>query len=404
MSGTVPVRLTPSMSNPENKQVTVFPVQLPSGARYYTVLGKDLRPVAEADAFLRHVRFARDGAENTTRTYAGALKLFLRWCAMTGRTWRTAVPELGLFIVWLRHSGKEGEVVWTGQGTEPVRGARRINTVLAAVREFLKYQVTAGLLPSGVFSKLYEIADDRNLPVEARGSNGEPRYYAKARHRVSAPQQPLQQATDQEVLALLTACRCARDRFIVLLLARAGLRRSEAAGLRRQDMHLLTDSTALRCPVQGPHLHVVRRDNANRAWAKSRRSGVVPVDFLLVQAYDAYAVERDRLARAQTSDFVLVNLFKEPLGKAMPPGALNELLERLSRRAGLDRVVHPHLLRHAFGTSVVESGASLDEAQELLRHASILSTQVYLHPSPERLRRAVERVSLGRPEQGEQNR
>jgi site-specific recombinase XerD len=45
----------------------------------------------------------------------------------------------------------------------------------------------------------------------------------------------------------------------------------------------------------------------------------------------------------------------------------------------------------------MEAGATLDEAQRLLGHAAISSTQVYLHPSEERLRDAVERVSIGRP-------
>ena len=63
----------------------------------------------------------------------------------------------------------------------------------------------------------------------------------------------------------------ARDRLIVLLLARAGLRRGEAAGLRRSDVHLLADSRLLGCEVPRAHLHVVRReDNPNGAWAKSR--------------------------------------------------------------------------------------------------------------------------------------
>ena len=48
-----------------------FPVRLPSGVRYWTVLDEDLTVVAEADAFLRHVRFGRDGSELTTRSYAG---------------------------------------------------------------------------------------------------------------------------------------------------------------------------------------------------------------------------------------------------------------------------------------------------------------------------------------------
>ena len=63
-----------------------FPVRLPSGQRYWTVLDEDLQVVAVADDFLRQQRFGRDGAESTTKAYAHAIALFLRWCARTGRS------------------------------------------------------------------------------------------------------------------------------------------------------------------------------------------------------------------------------------------------------------------------------------------------------------------------------
>jgi integrase/recombinase XerD len=98
--------------------VRAFPVRLPSGVRYWTVLNEDLAVVAEADAFLRHVRFGRDGSELTTRSYAGAIALFLRWCVRTSRDWHDGVAALGLFITWLRHAGPQSsgvEVVAGGQ-------------------------------------------------------------------------------------------------------------------------------------------------------------------------------------------------------------------------------------------------------------------------------------------------
>src|SRR5664279_4261769 len=72
-----------------NSPMRAFCVRLPSGARYWTVLDEDLAVVAVADSFLRHVRFGRDGAESTTKSYAYSIALFLRWCARTGRTWHT---------------------------------------------------------------------------------------------------------------------------------------------------------------------------------------------------------------------------------------------------------------------------------------------------------------------------
>jgi site-specific recombinase XerD len=199
-------------------------------------------------------------------------------------------------------------------------------------------------------------------------------------------------ASDEEIVALLGGCCSARDRLIVLLMARAGLRRGEMCGLRRSDVHLLLDSRPLGCEVQRAHLHVVRRDNPNGAWAKSRRQRVVPLDFLLVQVFDAYEFERLAVARAAESDFVLVNLFREPIGAPMPPDAVNMIVTAAGRRAQLARKVRPHQLRHAFGSNLADSGGSLDEIQELLGHASMASSQVYLHPDPDRLREAVDRV------------
>lgn len=126
-------------------------------------------------------------------------------------------------------------------------------------------------------------------------------------------------------------------------MARAGLRRSEVAGLRRSDVHLLVDNAVLGCHVQGAHLHVERRENANGAWAKSRRPRMVPVDFVLVKAVDQYVAERQQCAAAAGSDFLLVNLFRPPLSGPVRPDAINELVDALCERAGIGRRLTPHM-------------------------------------------------------------
>ena len=383
-------------------RVRAFPVRLPSGVRYWTVIGEDLAVVGGVDAFLRQVRFGRDGSELTTRAYAGGVALYLRWCRRTGRSWQAGVEHLGLFITWLRHApaavsgvgavtGGAGEVL-AGPGTVPVRGARRINAVLTAVRAFIIHAVTTGRAPHALLSLIYELADDRDLPAVARGEDCSMSWRMRARHRLSEPETAVDRASDEEIVALLGGCRSARDRLMVLLMARAGLRRGELCGLRRSDVHLLLDSRPLGCEVARAHLHVVRRDNPNGAWAKSRRQRSVPLDFLVVQAFDAYEFERLATARATESDFVLVNLFREPIGAPMPPDAVNALVAAAGRRAALPRAVRPHQLRHAFGSNLADAGGTLDEIAELLGHASMSSSQVYLHPDPARLREAVERV------------
>lgn len=365
---------------------------MPSGDQYWSVLDREFEVQPVADQFLRELRFGRDRAESTTKAYAGGIALFLRWCELTGRDWTTAAAELGLFMTWLKYTPTgEGRVVF-GPGVTPARSAGRINRVLVATRGFLSFAVTHEKAPQWVLGAIYELADNRDLPLEAQGEDGALFYRMRARHGLKEPETAVDRASDEEIVALFLACRSARDRLIVLLLARAGLWRSEAVGLRRSDLHLLPDNRTLDCDRQGAHLHVIRRKNVNGAWAKSRQSNAVPVDFLLVQAIDQYQLERQQCPEAAACDFLLVNLFRPPLGSPVTPGAVNELFTALSRRAGLACVITPHQCRHAFGSNLADGGASLDEIQKLMRHASTSSARPYLHPDAERLRRAVEQV------------
>lgn len=224
-----------------------FPVRMPSGVRYWTVIDEDLRVVPAADAYLRQVRFGRDGAESTTKTYAGAVALYLRWCAATEQDWPAAAARMPSFVLWLRHAPARPGAVAGGVGAAAVRGPRRINCVLAGVREFLAFAVVHGRAPATVLGQLYELADSRDLPAEGRGEDGAWRLPMKARHRVPVTWQRPERASDEDVLGLLRACRSARDRLLVLLLSRVGLRRGEVVGLRREDLHFLVDASGLGC-------------------------------------------------------------------------------------------------------------------------------------------------------------
>ena len=374
-----------------------FPVSLPSGQRYWTVLDEDLQVVGVADEYLRHLRFGRDAAESTTKAYAHSIALFLRWCGRSGRSWQAGVEQFALFMTWLAHARPSVDdaagVVVAGPGAAAVRCPSRINGVLTAVRGMVVHAVATGRGAAGLVSMLYEVADDRDLPAEARGEDGRMAWRMRARHRLREPETTIDRASDEQIVALLRACRSARDRLIVLLMARAGLRRGEVCGLRRSDVHLLVDSRRLGCEVARAHLHVVRReDNPNEAWAKSRRQRVVPLDFLVVQLFDVYEFERMRVADAADSDFVFVNLFRGKLGAPMRPDTVGELMAAASRRAGLDARIRPHQLRHAFGSNAVDAGAGIDVVADLLGHVSVASSQVYLHPDSSRLRAAVDAV------------
>jgi site-specific recombinase XerD len=204
---------------------------------------------------------------------------------------------------------------------------------------------------------------------------------------------------------MLEAASCWRDRFLLVLLWFGGLRIGEALGLRRSDLHFMASSTSVGCQVPGPHVHVVRRDNSNRASAKSRDSRAVPVGAWVLAYYDRYVEERLACPVADGCDFAFVNLFHSPLGAPMTDSAVRQLFGRLGRRAGLARPVRPHMLRHACGTEMAQAGVPIDVVQSVLGHRSILSTQMYVHPGPARLRDAVEAVAaLSRQRQDQRRR
>lgn len=85
-------------------------------------------------------------------------------------------------------------------------------------------------------------------------------------------------------------------------------------------------------------------------------------------------------------------LFPGPKGKRLTPRAFQLRLEALAKAAGITKDVHPHLLRHSFACALLRSGTDVREVQELLGHANLATTAVYLHVDPARLQAAVDRL------------
>jgi integrase/recombinase XerD len=370
-----------------SSELRSFRVVLPSGQAYWTVVDDGYTRVEVADRFLFDLRFGRDRAESTARVYAGELARFLSWCGASGRSPEDGARDLSRFVAFLRTTPTTR--AGAGKGSPP--GPGRINHILGVVREFFKHAVADRAVDGAVLAALYEVADDRHLPAELRDERAGLRYRARPRHRlrVSHLARP-EAASQQEWEALVVAASSWRDRFLLLLLWFSGLRIGEALGLRRSDLHFMASSASLRCRVEGPHLHVVRRDNPNRSWAKSRNSRSVPVGPWVLSYYDRYVQERLACRAADGCDFVFVNLFHAPLGAPMTDSSVRQLMGNLSRRAGLDRPIRPHMLRHATGTELAEAGVAIDVVQEILGHRSIESTRVYVHLSQRRLRGAME--------------
>ncbi len=145
-----------------------------------------------------------------------------------------------------------------------------------------------------------------------------------------------------------------RDRALFELAYSSGLRLAELAGL---DCDRL-DLDAGEVKVLG----------------KGSKERIVPVGRAAHDALKAWLVARDAVAASPE-----MAVFVSQRGSRLSPRAIERRLATVAVRQGLDRHVHPHMLRHSFASHVLQSSGDLRAVQELLGHASIASTQVYTH-------------------------
>ena len=355
---------------------------------YWTVYDGAYEPVEVADCYLRRIRFGSGKALGTTRMYAGNLALFFEFCVASGRSLRRAALEFDRFAHYLAVTPTERR----GRGQGQLRSPGRVNHILGSVRELYREAVVRGQLDGEVLRALFSVERGFRLPVGV--VEGQPMtLHERPRHRLREAKRGRPPTVSFEQFAgLMGACRTWRDRSILALLGRAGLRCGEAVSLRMSDVHLAESSLEVGCSEPGPHLHVRRREDLDGGATKSLDPRIVPADDLVVFCVDRYLLERACVPEAAGCDRLLVNLASAYRGHGMTPDRLGALLDSLSRRAGLEQRVTPHRLRHRFASELEAACAGLVLIQHLLGHRQIASSQVYVQPGAAALRAAVERA------------
>lgn len=378
-------------------QRTVSPLD---GREGWTVVDDRYVEHRRAGEYLRVVIDGEGRSAGTARTYAGRLALYLTWAAGAGAQETSPTPEqLAVFARWLertpsrkhrtgrnRRQAGDAKVV----ALTPARSAATVDGILIATVEFVRFAASRGWTDPAVAEALSTRVELRFLPARwDRGErSGRPVVQRRRVRRRRVELAPTTLAREQ-VGALVDACSNVRDRFVVETLYATGLRVAELCGLHLSDLHLVPSAVHLGCPVDGAHLHVRRReDNENRALAKSFYPRVLPVTKELVWLHDAYRTERDAVAEAAESDYLLVNLWRAPLGRALSVGSVEELFVRLSAKVGFR--ARPHMLRHSFASEVALATKDPALVKELLGHATVASTDVYLHARWAVMRAAVD--------------
>lgn len=157
-----------------------------------------------------------------------------------------------------------------------------------------------------------------------------------------------------------------RNRAMLELMHRAGLRKAEVCGVHLRDVDWTRARIRLRPEV-----------------AKGRREAVLPLDRRTLGWLERWKAVRRRYASG--SPLLFVTLRGTPVGHKY----VWEMVSRYARKAGIGQPVYPHMLRHTFATELLSEGFNVREVQDLLRHADIRTTVIYTHVAPEHLAQKV---------------
>jgi integrase len=326
------------------------------GQRSYVVLD-----VASGSVHNRADKFLSSFREGTQRTYAYHLVDHLRWLAVNGYCEHSiTIQDLlrYLALCGAEHYGPLG-ILWRasplGDSAQAVRAACLKGYYLdVTTRENVNDKLRAALSTRRVPS----IRDrDRSMLGHLTTSLA-----ANPFSRGATPRKHPRMLPDGTREAMLNAVRTARDRMIVTWLSDSGMRIGELCGLWFCDLHLRKDHPC--GERKGPHAHVVKRLNPNRASAKigfpaSVVDGIISGGTVrraspaMVSSYHEYLAEDYHRVRALAqTDLVLIQLVGERTGEALSTHGARQMIERAGRRAGLG-LIKPHAFRHTWATALI---------------------------------------------------
>ena len=175
------------------------------------------------------------------------------------------------------------------------------------------------------------------------------------------PPEPL---TPDEVAAIIGGCSPRattgiRNRALLTLLYRSGLRISEALALKPSDVDL-------------------KRHTCRVLHGKGDKARTAPLPTDAADAVDRWLECRKRLGLTRRHP-----LFCTLKGEPLWDSYVRALCKRLAAKAGVEKRVHPHGFRHGWALGQVESGTSLPVIQQLLGHSSLSTTAIYVsHIAP----------------------
>ena len=296
--------------------------------------------------FLSHLLYAKGHRKTTGYAYHSDLGIWADWLQEAGKDWQRArVADVEQFSAWqLRDRQVSAALV-----------NRRLSTLNSFYKWALKQEVVEGNpvyladkpkrpLRIPVWLEKEEQArleatlkDRRNIPINIFGHN-------------------LPRMTDT------------RRRYELLfgLLLNSGLRISEALGLKVADVRLV-DGAARSVRVIG----------------KGNKERLVPLPEAFGAVFGFWLKDQPR------GEFVFA---KAPGQKPVSSQAARAYLRGMVQKAGIEKKISPHKLRHTYATHLLNAGAELVDIQALLGHVNLATTQIYTHVSEDRMAAVVSKL------------
>lgn len=282
--------------------------------------------------WLDHLAVERGVSANTLSNYRRDVIRYLDWLEAAGKTDLNDVASTDLedYVADLRRGerGREG------------LAASSASRALVVARGLHKFAVSEGAVAADVAARVSPPKLGEKLPDTL---------------------------SIEEVGALLDACpddtpAQLRDKALLEVLYATGARISEVLALVVDD--------------------IAETRNFIKVTGKGDKQRVVPVGGAAQRALEAYLVRGRPALSAGKSHAVFLN----KRGGVLSRQSAWTIIKDAASRAGIDKDISPHTMRHSFATHLLEGGADVRTVQELLGHASVTTTQIYTHVTPENLR------------------
>jgi integrase/recombinase XerD len=165
--------------------------------------------------------------------------------------------------------------------------------------------------------------------------------------------------TKDEVIKLFNSLPNKKSKLMISMIYACGFRVSELLNLKVSDLDFAEMTGHVR-------------------QAKGKKDRIFNIPHFLLKGLTKQVVEQKRSGQEY--------LFNGPNGK-LTDRNLQKIVRIATKKAGIEKKVHPHTLRHSFATHLLENGIDIRKIQELLGHADLSTTQIYTHISTEELKK-----------------